>query len=92
MLKKEIGHKMKMSNIYIKFSFIYNNIFFSIIFARYLEHGSSWSKIAKNLDGRTENAVKNRFYSTVRKLLSDVDKDDMTDETSLKHLLRMKLE
>lgn len=41
------------------------------IFRGYLHHSSSWSKIAKNLLGRTENSVKNRFYSTVRKLLAD---------------------
>ena len=28
----------------------------------------------QNLEGRTENSVKNRFYSTVRKLLSDMEK------------------
>jgi hypothetical protein len=44
-----------------------------IIFKKYLEIGSSWSKISKDLVGRTENAVKNRFYSTMRKLLADVD-------------------
>jgi len=46
-----------------------------IIFKKYVEYGSSWSKIANDLDGRTENSVKNRFYSTVRKLLSDYDKN-----------------
>lgn len=45
----------------------------NLIFRGYLEHGSSWSRIAKELQGRTENSVKNRFYSTVRKLLSDVE-------------------
>jgi len=29
--------------------------------------------MAKELPGRTENSVKNRFYSTVRKLIADVD-------------------
>ncbi len=45
------------------------------IFRGYLQHSSSWSKIAKNLPGRTENSVKNRFYSTVRKLLADQEKE-----------------
>ena len=31
-----------------------------IIFQKYLECGSSWSRISKQLEGRTENAVKNR--------------------------------
>ena len=29
--------------------------------------GSKWSKISKKLKGRPENAVKNRFYSFIRK-------------------------
>jgi hypothetical protein len=41
-----------------------------------VQYGSSWSKIAKHLEGRTENSVKNRFYSTVRKFLSDEEKTD----------------
>jgi len=31
-----------------------------------LENGKKWAKISKNLDGRTENAVKNRFITLVR--------------------------
>eukprot|EP01016_Furgasonia_blochmanni_P050470 TRINITY_DN7804_c0_g1_i6.p1 TRINITY_DN7804_c0_g1~~TRINITY_DN7804_c0_g1_i6.p1 ORF type:complete len:844 (-),score=291.32 TRINITY_DN7804_c0_g1_i6:306-2837(-) len=42
-----------------------------MIFQLYRQHGSSWSKIAKYLPGRTENSIKNRFYSTLRKLASD---------------------
>jgi len=29
--------------------------------------------MAKELKGRTENSIKNRFYSTVRKLIADVE-------------------
>lgn len=36
-----------------------------------MKYGSSWSKIAKNIPGRTENSIKNRFYSTLRRLKSD---------------------
>ena len=42
-----------------------------LVFKLYLEFGSSWSKIAKYLPGRTENSIKNRFYSTARKIASD---------------------
>jgi len=45
-----------------------------IIFDLYQKYGSSWSKIARFIPGRTENAIKNRFYSTVRKLASDKKK------------------
>ncbi|CAG9325415.1 unnamed protein product [Blepharisma stoltei] len=33
------------------------------------EHGNCWSKIATFLPGRTENAIKNYFYSTIRRNL-----------------------
>lgn len=42
-----------------------------LIFTLYKKHGSSWSRIAKYLPGRTDTAIKNRFYSTLRKIASD---------------------
>ena len=42
-----------------------------LIFKLYMQYGSSWSKIAKHLNGRTENSIKNRFYSTIRKIAAD---------------------
>jgi len=42
-----------------------------LIFDLYRKHGSSWSKIAREFPLRTENAIKNRFYSTLRKLAAD---------------------
>jgi len=40
-----------------------------IIFETYRAFGSQWTKIAKKLNnGRTENAIKNRFYSTLRRI------------------------
>ncbi|EAS07646.1 Myb-like DNA-binding domain protein (macronuclear) [Tetrahymena thermophila SB210] len=65
------------------------------IFRGYLSHGSSWSKIAKNLEGRTENSVKNRFYSTVRKLLSDMEKKgkyvNQDNECDIKNIIQQSL-
>lgn len=34
------------------------------------EHFTSWSTISKSLNGRTENSIKNYFYSTVRRIQS----------------------
>jgi len=39
----------------------------AIIIAMYRQIGSKWSLIAKNLEGRTDNAVKNRFNGWIRK-------------------------
>jgi hypothetical protein len=38
------------------------------IFKLYNKHGPHWSVISKQVEGRTENSVKNRFYSTIRRL------------------------
>ena len=45
-----------------------------MIFQLYQKYGSSWSKISKYIPGRTENAIKNRFYSTLRKIATDKKK------------------
>lgn len=45
-----------------------------LIFKLYVSYGSSWSKIATHFKDRTENSIKNRFYSTIRKLYSDQKK------------------
>lgn len=40
----------------------------NIIFREYRVRGPKWTEIAKLLPGRSENATKNRFYSTLRKV------------------------
>ena len=37
------------------------------IFTLFKKIGGKWSKIALNIIGRTENSIKNRFYSTLRR-------------------------
>lgn len=51
-----------------------------MIFKLYMQYGSSWSKIAKHLKGRTENSIKNRFYSTIRKIAADRKKLNQVKE------------
>ena len=38
------------------------------IFSLYQQFGTRWSKIEKFMPGRTENSIKNRFYSTLRRI------------------------
>jgi hypothetical protein len=50
-----------------------------MIFKLYNEYGSKWAKIASFLKGRTENSIKNRFYSTLRRLAyEDQKKENVT--------------
>lgn len=45
-----------------------------LIFELHKQYGKSWSKIAENIPGRTDNSVKNRFYSTLRRNLRKYNK------------------
>jgi hypothetical protein len=57
-----------------------------IIFKRFSENGSKWSKIAAELPGRTENSIKNRFYSTLRSFATEQNnKKKSTNVNSLKN-------
>lgn len=45
------------------------------LFKYFKIHGTSWSKISRFLAEKSENATKNRFYSTLRRLFADYQKE-----------------
>ncbi len=47
-----------------------------LIFKLFSQYGSKWAKIASYFKGRTENSIKNRFYSTLRRIAYEYQKKD----------------
>ena len=44
-----------------------------LIIKLYLKFNSRWSEMAKHIDGRTDNQIKNRYNSNLKKRLYDKD-------------------
>ena len=53
----------------------------NILFTKHLEYGNKWSEISKFLTGRTDNSIKNHFYSKlrkfIRKILKQINKENL---------------
>ena len=48
----------------------------------YKVYGNSWSKIAKKIKGRTGDMVKNRFYSSLKNHVDDVNESDVNNNNN----------
>mmetsp|Transcript_11375 Transcript_11375/g.27094 ORF Transcript_11375/g.27094 Transcript_11375/m.27094 type:complete len:485 (-) Transcript_11375:196-1650(-) len=49
----------------------------SILIAMHQQHGNRWSTISKELPGRSENHVKNHWYSTIQRKFQQHGKDNL---------------
>lgn len=55
-----------------------------IIFKLFKKLGSKWSTISNYIAGRTENSIKNRFYSTLRRIASETRKNEKNNQNDEK--------
>ena len=43
-------------------------------------HGNKWAEISKYIPGRTDNSIKNHFYSIIRTLIKRIKKFEITND------------
>ncbi len=51
-----------------------------VFIAKHKSFGNKWTEIAKSLEGRNDNAVKNHFYSSIRKVIRKIRKQKVTND------------
>lgn len=51
-----------------------------IFISKHKSFGNKWTEIAKSLEGRNDNAVKNHFYSSIRKVIRKIRKQKVTND------------
>ncbi len=61
------------------------------LFQLFKERGATWSDIAKEFNGRTESQVKNRFYSTLRRVATKRGLETHAPPRSSIHLSKLEL-
>lgn len=65
-----------------------------LIIELHIQHGNKWSLISKCLQGRTDNAVKNRFNSTIKRKISSLPSTAVSHKTCppLEHGLNKRID
>jgi len=51
-----------------------------IFITKHKSYGNKWTEISKSLEGRNDNAVKNHFYSSIRKIIRKIRKQKITND------------